>query len=80
MVNGKPIEMLSTQVSSMKQDRLDPGTKVPTLCIHGDIISLLTYLIAEVELMSGAWRKITRVAVAPNLTVTVLLGRDVVRT
>ena len=53
--------------------KLDAANKVPVLCVHGDVCS---YPTAEVELVSGSWRKKARVAVAPNLPVAVLLGRD----
>ncbi len=37
---------------------------------------MFLYPTATVELASGPWRKAARVAVAPNLPVAVLLGRD----
>ena len=49
---------------------LDPESKVPVLCVHGDVC---LYPTAEVELASGSWRRKAQVAVAPNLPVAVLL-------
>lgn len=57
----------------VKRAKMDPQCKVPVLCVHGDVCS---YPTAEVELVSGDWKKKTRVVVAPNLPVAVLLGRD----
>lgn len=80
-VDGRPVQMLvdtgadRTIVSGevVKMARLDAHCKVPVLCVHGDVCS---YPTAEVVLASGPWKKKTRVAVAPNLPVSVLLGRD----
>ena len=81
-VDGRPAQMLvdtgsdRTIVSAgvVRGAKMDAGNKVPVLCVHGDVCS---YPTAEVELVSGSWRKKARVAVAPNLPVAVLLGRDV---
>ena len=81
-VDGRPAQMLvdtgsdRTIVSAgvVRGAKMDAGNKVSVLCVHGDVCS---YPTTEVELVSGSWRKKARVAVAPNLPVAVLLGRDV---
>ena len=55
----------------VKRAKMDAESKVS--CVH-DVCS---YPMGEVELVSGSWRKKTRVAVAPSLPVAVLLWRDV---
>jgi len=60
----------------VKSSKLNASNKVPVLCVHGDMCS---YPTAEVELVSGPWRKTTRVTVAPILQVAVLLGIDMNR-
>ena len=80
-VDGKPVQMLvdtgcdRTIISArvVKTGKLDPGNKVPVLCVHGDTCS---YPTARVKLTSGSWVRDAEVAVAPNLPVAVLLGRD----
>ena len=44
------------------------------LCVHGDT---LFYPTATVELRIGPWQERSRVIVAPNLPVDVLLGNDI---
>ena len=81
-VDGRPVQMLvdtgcdRTIVSAtiVKTAKLDPGSKVPVLCVHGDTCF---YPTATVKLASGPWSKEATVAVAPNLPVAVLLGRDI---
>lgn len=81
-VDGKPVPMLidtgsdRTMVAAhvVERAKVDPDHKVPVLCVHGDVCS---YPTAEVHLVVGPWEKKTRVAVAPNLPVPVLLGRDI---
>ena len=80
-VDGRPVQMLvdtgsdRTIVSAgvVKRAKMDPSRKVPIQCVHGDVCS---YPTAVVKLAVGPWKKETRVAVAPNLPVAVLLGRD----
>ena len=75
-VDGRPVQMLVDMDNSagvVRGAKLDAANKVPVLCVHEDACS---YPTAEVELVSGTWRKKVRVAVAPNLPVAVLLGRD----
>ena len=81
-MDGWPVQMLvdtgfdQTIVSAaiVKTAKFDPGSKVPGLCVHGDTCF---YPIATVKLASGSWSKEATVAVAPNLPVAVLLGRDI---
>ena len=83
-VDGKPVQMLidtgcdRTIVSAdmVRREKMSSASKVPVLCVHGDTCF---YPTAEVELCSGSWRKWAKVAVAPNLPVSVLLGHDLYR-
>ena len=60
----------------VRREKMSSASKVPVLCVHGDTCF---YPTAEVELCSGSWRKWAEVAVALNLPVSVLLGRDLYR-
>ena len=77
-----PVQMLvdtgcdRTIVSALivKTAKLEPGSKIHVLCVHGDTCFHPT---ATMKLASGSWSKEATVAVAPNLPVAVLLGTDV---
>ena len=58
----------------VKAAKLDIGSKVPVLCVHGDTCF---YPTATVKLASGSRSKEATVVVAPNLPATVLLRRDI---
>ena len=58
----------------VKAAKLDAGSKVPVLCVHGDTCF---YPTATVKLASGSWSKEATVVVAPNLPAALLLRRDI---
>ncbi len=80
-LQGRPVRMLVdtgctlTMVRSdfVEADRVNAQEKVSVRCVHGDSVG---YPTAKVELQIGNWKKEMRVAVAPDLPVAVLLGKD----
>ena len=80
-LDGRPVQMLidtgcdKTMVSATLVDHttVDQQDKVPVLCTHGDT---MLYPTARVQLRMTDWESDSRVVVAPNLPVDVLLGRD----
>ena len=81
-VNKKPARMLvdtgcdMTMVSAkwVDPEEVDRQNTVPVLCVHGDT---MRYPTASIALKVGKRTQTATVAVAPNLPVPVLLGRDV---
>ena len=54
--------------------KVEETVNVPVLCVHGDTVF---YPTAVVSLQIGSWQRKTRVVVAPQLPVAVLLGQDI---
>ena len=81
-VNEKPARMLvdtgcdmtMVSVKWVDPEEVDRQNTVPVLCVHGDT---MRYLTASIALRVGKKKQIATVAVAPDLPVPVLLGRDV---
>ena len=80
-LDGRAVQMLvdsgcsQTMVSARLVDapKISSEEKVPILCAHGDTV---LYPTAVVKLQTGPWKRESRVVVAPNLPVDVLLGTD----
>ena len=66
----------NTMVSARYIDpnTLDRSNTVEILCVHGDKVC---YPTAEVNLRLGQWSQCSRVVVAPDIPVPVLLGTDI---
>lgn len=81
-LDGRRVQMLMdtgcdhTMVlaSLVTRSAVDHTSKVPVLCVHGDTLFYPTVMVA---LQVGLWHERSRVVVAPNLPVDVLLGNDV---
>ena len=79
-LEGRPVQMLvdtgceMTMVSAKLVDSamVDSQRYAPVMCTHDD-----TMLYPTVKLQTGQWECESRVVVAPNLPVDVLLGRDI---
>ena len=83
-LNGNPVRLLldtgstlsMVRADSVQQDQMDTQKKAAVRCVHGDSVE---YPTAVVQLQVGDWEGSVRVAVAPELPVPVLLGKDVFR-
>ena len=81
-LNGKSVQILidtgctKTMVSSkyLNSNILDHVNTEEILCVHGDKVH---YPTAEVKLKLGQWSQTTKVVVAPDIPVPVLLGTDI---
>ena len=82
ILNGRSVQMLidtgctNTMVSARYIDPniLDCSNTVEILCVHGDKVC---YPTAEVNLRLGQWSQFSRVVVASDIPVPVLLGTDI---
>ena len=81
-LNGRSFQMLidtgctNTMVSARYIDpnTLDRSNTVEIFCVHGDKVC---YPTAEVNFRLGQWSQCSRVVVAPDIPVPVLLGTDI---
>ena len=81
-LDGNPVQMLldtgstlsMVRADSVQPKQLDTQMKATVHCVHGDCVE---YPTAEVQLQVGDWEGSMHVAVAPELPVPVLLGKDV---
>ena len=81
-VNKKPARMLvdtgcdMTMVSAkwVDPEEVNRQNTIPVLCVHGDT---MRYPTASIALKVGKKTQTATMAIAPNLPVPVLLGRDV---
>ena len=80
-LDGRSVQMLvdtgadRTMVAAdcVNSAKVEGNDCVSVVCVHGDTVS---YPTAVVQLQMGTWQRQSRVVVAPELPVAVLLGRD----